>query len=244
MHYRSIFVSDVHLGSKDAKAQELENFLKLNTCECLYLVGDIIDGWKAQKNKLRWKNSHTGLLRHILKLSKNTKVIYLTGNHDEFLRVAVPYSIILGNIELHDQYEHVAVDGKKYLVVHGDLFDGITKLAPWLSYLGDKGYDFILTLNGKYNWIRHRLGFGYWSFSKFLKHQVKSAVDFIFKFENNITNYAALKGYTGVICGHIHHAEIKTINNIVYMNSGDWVESMSALVEHTDGHFELVLSTK
>jgi len=128
MHYRSIFVSDVHLGSKDAKAQELENFLKLNTCECLYLVGDIIDGWKAQKNKLRWKNSHTGLLRHILKLSKNTKVIYLTGNHDEFLRVAVPYSIILGNIELHDQYEHVAVDGKKYLVVHGDLFDGITKL--------------------------------------------------------------------------------------------------------------------
>ena len=243
MQYRSIFISDVHLGSKDAKAKELEAFLKANTCNTLYLVGDIIDGWKAQKNRLRWKPSHSKVITRILKIAKRTKVIYIAGNHDEFLRMIIPFNIVLGNLELHNQVDHIGVDGSRYLVVHGDLFDGITKLAPWLSFLGDKAYDVILNLNGKFNWVRHRLGFGYWSFSKFLKHRVKSAIDFVFEFEKNIAGYAKRKHYQGVVCGHIHHAEIKHIDGITYMNTGDWVESMTALVEHLDGRFEIVTYT-
>ena len=137
-------------------------------------------------------------------------------------------------------HTHIGVDGKKYLVVHGDLFDGITRLAPWLSFLGDKAYDFVLELNSRFNWIRHRMGFGYWSLSKFLKHKVKKAVDFMFKFEQNVTAYCKRKGFDGVICGHIHNAEIKMIDGIVYMNDGDWVESCTALVEHHDGRWEII----
>jgi len=134
----------------------------------------------------------------------------------------------------------MGVDGKKYMVVHGDLFDGITRLAPWLSFLGDRAYDFVLNLNSRFNWIRHRLGFGYWSLSKWLKHKVKKAVDFMFQFEKTITAYAKRKNYDGVICGHIHNAEIKNVNGIIYMNDGDWVESCTALVEHDDGRWEIL----
>jgi UDP-2,3-diacylglucosamine pyrophosphatase LpxH len=145
-----------------------------------------------------------------------------------------------GNIKIHNDIEHIGADGKRYLVVHGDLFDGITRLAPWLSFFGDKGYDLIISMNAKYNWIRHKFGFGYWSFSKYLKHRVKKAVDFIFKFEINISNHCKRKNYDGVICGHIHHAEIKEIDGVKYMNCGDWVESMTALVEHHDGRWEII----
>ena len=130
------------------------------------------------------------------------------------------------------------------MVVHGDLFDGITRLAPWLSFLGDRAYDFVLGLNSRFNWIRHRLGFGYWSLSQFLKHKVKKAIDFIFKFERTISDYCKKRGFDGVICGHIHHAEIKDVNGIIYMNDGDWVESCTALVEHHDGRWEIVTWTK
>lgn len=239
--YRTIFISDVHLGTKDCQAELLNNFLKHNSCETLYLVGDIIDAWKMQQNKLRWKQSHTNVVRRILGHSKrDTTVIYVAGNHDEFLRPMIPYAASFGKMQICNMFTHVGVDGKKYLVVHGDLFDGITRLAPWLSFLGDKAYDFVLTLNSRFNWIRHRLGFGYWSLSKFLKHRVKKAVDFMFKFEENIAAYCKRKGYDGVICGHIHNAEIKTVNDIVYMNDGDWVESCTALVEHHDGRWEIV----
>lgn len=239
--YRTIFISDIHLGSKDCKAEYLSNFLKHNTCDTLYLVGDIIDAWKIQQNKLRWKQSHTNIVRRILGHSKRgTNVIYVAGNHDEFLRPMIPYAANFGKIKICNQTIHEGLDGKHYLVVHGDLFDGITRLAPWLSFLGDKAYDFILTINSRFNWIRHRLGFGYWSLSKFLKQKVKKAVDFIFKFEENITQYCKRKGYDGIICGHIHTAEIKTINNIVYMNDGDWQESCTALVEHHNGTWEII----
>jgi UDP-2,3-diacylglucosamine pyrophosphatase LpxH len=154
------------------------------------------------------------------------------------------YKLAFGRIEIHNQYEHLGVDGKRYLVTHGDLFDGITRLAPWLAFLGDKAYDFILSLNSKYNWIRHRLGFGYFSLSKYLKHRVKKAVDFIFQFERNLAEYCKKRGFDGVICGHIHHAEIKTIDGIIYMNDGDWVESLTALVEHVDGRWEILTYTK
>ena len=243
--YRSIFISDVHLGTRDCKAEALNNFLKHNSCESLYMIGDIIDAWKIQQNKWRWKQSHTNVVRRVLGHAKRgTRVIYVAGNHDEFLRPMIPYGFSFGMIEIHNQIEHIGADGKHYLVVHGDLFDGITRLAPWLSFLGDKAYDVILSLNSRVNWIRHRMGFGYFSLSKFLKHKVKKAVDFIFQFEKNLAGYCKKRGFDGVICGHIHHAEIKLIDGVVYMNDGDWVESCTALVEHHDGRWEIVTWTK
>lgn len=240
--YRTIFISDIHLGTRDCKADLLNNFLKHNSCETLYLVGDIIDGWKVQQNKLKWKQSHSNVIRRILGLAKHgTKVIYIAGNHDEFLRPMLGLGISFGKISIHNQYEHIGQDGKRYLVSHGDLFDGITRLAPWIGFVGDKAYDAILIINNKFNWFRHKLGFGYWSLSKFLKHKVKKAVDFMFKFEINMTDYARKRGFDGVISGHIHHAEIKEINGIIYMNDGDWVESCTALVETHDGSWEIIL---
>jgi len=243
--YRSIFISDVHLGTKDSQAGKLNNFLKHNTCDTLYLVGDIIDAWRIQQNKWRWKQSHTNVVRRILGHAKRgTRVVYIAGNHDEFLRPMIPYGFSFGLIEIHNQIEHIGADGKHYLVTHGDLFDGITRLAPWLGFLGDKAYDFILYLNGKFNWVRHKMGFGYWSLSKYLKYKVKKAVDFMFQFERNLADYCKKRGFDGVICGHIHHAEIKEINSVMYMNDGDWVESCTALVEHHSGIWEIVTWTK
>ncbi len=243
--YRSIFISDVHLGTRDCQADKLNNFLKHNTCDTLYLVGDIIDAWKIQQNNWRWKQSHTNVVRRVLGHAKRgTRVIFIAGNHDEFLRPMIPYGFSFGLIEIVNQTEHIGADGKHYLVTHGDLFDGITRLAPWLAFLGDKAYDFVLSLNNKFNWIRRRMGFGYFSLSKFLKHKVKRAVDFMFKFEENLAAYCKKRGFDGVICGHIHHAEIKEINGVMYMNDGDWVESCTALVEHWNGRWEIITWTK
>ena len=243
--YRSIFISDVHLGTRDCQADRLNNFLKHNTCDTLYLVGDIIDAWKIQQNKWRWRQSHTNVVRRILGHAKRgTRVIFIAGNHDEFLRPMIPFGISFGLIEIANQVEHVGADGRRYLVTHGDMFDGITRLAPWLSFLGDKAYDFVLDLNSRFNAVRRRLGLGYWSLSRYLKHRVKKAVDFIFEFERNLAVYCKKKGYDGVICGHIHHAEIKEIDDVIYMNDGDWVESCTALVEHHNGSWEIVTWTQ
>ena len=239
--YRSIFISDIHLGTRDCKAEALNNFLKHNTCETLYLVGDVIDAWKIQQNKWRWKQSHTNVVRRIMGHAKRgTRVVYVAGNHDEFLRPLIPLGIGFGLIEVVNQTEHIGADGRHYLVTHGDLFDGITRLAPWLAFLGDKLYDFVLDLNSRFNWIRHRMGFGYWSLSKYLKHRVKKAADFMFQFERNLAAYCRKRGYDGVICGHVHNAEIKRIDGIVYMNDGDFVESISALVETHNGDWILI----
>jgi UDP-2,3-diacylglucosamine pyrophosphatase LpxH len=235
----------VHLGTKDCKAELLNNFLKHNSCETLYLIGDIIDGWRISQNKWRWKQSHTNVVRRILGHAKRgSRVVYIAGNHDEFLRPLIPYGLSFGKIEICNHCEHIGVDGKRYMVVHGDMFDGITRLAPWLSFLGDKAYDFVLNLNTTFNSIRHRLGFGYWSLSRYLKRKVKKAVDFVFKFEDNLAKYCRRKGYDGIICGHIHTAEIKEIEGITYMNDGDWVESCTALVEHMDGRWEIITWNK
>ena len=243
--YRSIFISDVHLGTRDCKAEALNNFLKHNTCETLYLVGDIIDAWRIQQNKWRWKQSHTNVVRRVMGHAKRgTRVVYVAGNHDEFLRPLIPLGIGFGLIEVVNQAEHIGVDTKHYLVTHGDLFDGITRLAPWLAFLGDKAYDFVLGLNSKFNWLRHRMGFGYWSLSKYLKSRVKKAADFVFQFEKNLVGYCRKRGYDGVICGHIHHAEIRDVDGIMYMNDGDWVESMTALVENHNGSWAIVTWTK
>jgi UDP-2,3-diacylglucosamine pyrophosphatase LpxH len=242
--YRSIFISDVHLGTRDSQAAKLNNFLKHNTCETLYLVGDIIDAWKIQQNKWRWKQSHTNVVRRVLGHAKRgTRVVYVAGNHDEFLRPMIPYGFSFGLVEIHNQTEHIGADGKHYLVTHGDLFDGITRLAPWLAFLGDKLYDLVLDWNSRFNWVRHKLGFGYWSLSKYLKHKVKKASDFMFQFERNLAGYCKKRGFDGVICGHIHHAEIKEIDGVTYMNDGDWVESCTALVEHHNGTWEIITWT-
>ena len=233
------------MGTKDSKADQLNNFLKNNSCENLFLVGDIIDGWKIQKNRFRWKQSHSNVVRRILGLAKHgTSVFYIAGNHDEFLRPMIGLGISFGKISIYNQYSFDGIDGKKYLIVHGDMFDGITRLSPWLGFFGDRAYDIVLELNNNFNWVRRKFGFGYWSLSKYLKHKVKKAVDFMFQFEVNISNYCIKRGFDGVIAGHIHHPEIKEINGITYMNSGDWVESMSALVEHHDGRWEIVTWTK
>jgi len=189
-NYRSIFISDIHLGTNDCKAELLCNFLKHNSANTIYLVGDIIDGWKIQSNNWRWKKSHTTVIHQILKKAKKgIKVVYVAGNHDEFLRPMLPYNISFGNIEFVNKFDHIGVDDKKYIVIHGDIFDGISKIAPWLSFIGDRGYDLLLLLNNKFNWLRHKLGFGYWSVSKYIKHKVKGAVNFIFEFENNLVDY-------------------------------------------------------
>jgi UDP-2,3-diacylglucosamine pyrophosphatase LpxH len=209
------------LGTKDSQAEKLNNFLKHNSCDTLYLVGDIIDAWRIQQNKWRWKQSHTNVVRRVLGHAKRgTRVVYIAGNHDEFLRPMIPYGFSFGLIEIHNQIEHIGADGKHYLVVHGDMFDGITRLAPWIAFLGDKGYDVILSFNSKFNWIRHRFGFGYFSLSQYLKTKVKKAVDFIFHFEKNLAIYCKKRGYDGVICGHIHHAEIKDIDVFYTLTHG------------------------
>ena len=243
--YRTICISDIHLGTRDCKAEALNNFLKHNTCDILYLIGDIIDAWKIQQNKWRWQQSHTNVVRRILGHAKrDTRVIYIAGNHDEFLRPMIPYGISFGQIEIANQAEHLGADGRRYLITHGDLFDGITRLAPWLGFLGDRAYDFVLMLNNKFNWLRRKMGFGYWSLSRYLKHRVKKAVDFMFQFERNLAAYCRKRGFDGVICGHIHHAEIKEIDGVMYMNDGDWVESCTALVEHHDGRWEIITWTQ
>jgi UDP-2,3-diacylglucosamine pyrophosphatase LpxH len=239
--YRTIAISDVHLGTRDCKADQLNNFLKHNTCETMYLVGDIIDAWKIQQNRWRWRQSHSNVIRRILGHAKrNTRIIYVAGNHDEFLRPLIPYGIGFGHIEIVNQAEHAGIDGKRYLVTHGDLFDGITRLAPWISFMGDRAYDFVLTLNSRFNWLRHRMGFGYWSLSQYLKRRVKKAVDFIFQFERNLAAYCKKRGFDGVISGHVHNPEIKEIDGIMYMNDGDFVESISALVETHEGDWILI----
>jgi UDP-2,3-diacylglucosamine pyrophosphatase LpxH len=238
--YKTICISDLHLGTKDCKAHLLNNFLKHHTCDNLFLIGDIIDGWKIQQNKWVWKQSHTNVINSLLKYSKQgVKVTYVTGNHDEFLRPFVN-QFSLGSIDICNQAEYTDIDGNKLLITHGDMFDGITDMAKWISLLGDSAYDFVLWLNNHFNYIRHKFGFGYWSLSKYLKHKVKGAVGFVFKFEDNVTQYAHRRGFDGVICGHIHTPEIKKVNGVIYMNDGDWVESCSALVEHEDGLWEII----
>lgn len=241
-NYKSIFISDVHLGTRDCKAPELLDFLKHNKCNTLYLVGDILDFWKVRQNKWYWNQHHSNVVLKILKLAKKgTRVVYIAGNHDEYFRPLMPFGINFGDVEICNQIEHIGVDGNRYLVIHGDCFDGISALVPWLSVLGDKGYDLLLSLNNNFNYFRRKLGFGYWSLSAYIKSKVKTAVSFIFEFENNIVDYCKKRKFSGIICGHIHTLDIKEIDGIAYFNCGDWVESCSAIVENLDGTWEAIL---
>jgi len=236
--YRSIFISDVHLGTKDCKAQQLAEFLKFSTCEQMYLVGDIFDGWRM-KSGVFWHKSFNRVIRNILKLSKNgVPVYYITGNHDEFLRKYANSQF--DNIRLVNRATHTSTDGKRYLIIHGDQFEGVTHCSRILKYVGDVGYIFLMFLNRIFNTVRARAGYGHWSFAAFLKKHIKRAKEYIHDYEIAVARSAKKQGFDGVICGHIHQAAMKSINGIDYFNTGDWVESCTAIVEHHEGKFELI----
>jgi UDP-2,3-diacylglucosamine pyrophosphatase LpxH len=209
--------------------------------ENLYLVGDIIDGWRL-KRKFYWMQSHTNVIRRILTASKrSTKVIYVIGNHDDVFRGLLPFDMWFGNIELVNQCRHQGINGKTYMVIHGDIFDGVLRnKLQWLYHLGDFLYNILLDVNILVSKIRNLFGLPHWSLSAYLKHKTKEAVSYLANFEELITEYCAKQKADGVICGHIHHADIKTVNGIEYMNDGDWVESCTALVEHYDGKWEII----
>ncbi len=237
-HYKTIVVSDVHLGTKDSKAKELVRFLKKSTCETLILNGDIIDGWRLKRGG-KWKKKHTRFFRLIFRLIEKTKtrVIYVRGNHDDFLDHLIPFD--LGNLSIVKEYS-IRSNGKKLWVVHGDIFDSVTSNMAWLAKLGDVGYTMLLWLNKIYNNWRIKRGLPYYSLSKVIKAKVKQAVSYISDYEKELVAFAQKRHFDGVICGHIHHPAIIDFKGIMYYNSGDWVESLSALVEDFDGNWSIM----
>jgi len=236
--FRTIWISDTHLGTAGCQAEMLLDFLKSTDCETLYLVGDIIDGWQLRKGWY-WPPRHNDIVRCVLKKAKHgTRVIYVPGNHDEAFRDYV--GLNLGGVELAQEALHTTADGRKLLILHGDEFDGIVMYARWLAFLGDHAYTLLLKVNGVLNRIRKRMGLPYWSLSSELKKRVKNAVQFISSFEQAVAHAAVERGANGVVCGHIHTAEIRKIGDVTYYNDGDWVESCTALVEHADGRMRIV----
>jgi len=234
---RTVWISDLHLGTSGAQAEALSQFLKTTSCERLYLVGDVIDGWRL-KARTYWPQAHTDVIRRILtKAKRGCRVVLVTGNHDEFLR---RYSdLVLGNIELADEAVHVTADGRRLLVIHGDQYDHVVQVHKWAAVLGDKGYTLLLGCNRWFNRLRAMFGYGYWSLSARIKQRVKGAVNYIWAFEDAVARDADRRDFDGVVCGHIHYGEIRSIGEVAYFNCGDWVESCTALVEHHDGRIEL-----
>jgi UDP-2,3-diacylglucosamine pyrophosphatase LpxH len=238
LNFRTIWISDVHLGTPGCQADYLLDFLKTHESETLYLVGDILDGWHLRKGWY-WPQTHNDVVQKILRKGrKGTRVVFIPGNHDESVRQFIGLSF--GEIEVHEDAIHTLANGKRLWVTHGDLFDGVMQHARWLAYVGDSAYTLILKLNRWFNAIRVRMGLPYWSLSQYLKHQVKNAVNFISAFEHVMTEEARRRECDGVVCGHIHKAEIREINGILYANDGDWVESLTALVEDFDGNLRII----
>ncbi|MRG72053.1 UDP-2,3-diacylglucosamine diphosphatase [Alphaproteobacteria bacterium HT1-32] len=236
--YRAIWISDIHLGTRGCKAEFLLDFLKYTESEYLYLVGDIIDIWRLRRNWY-WMQTHNDVIQKLLrKARKGTRLYYIPGNHDEKLRDFGKHRF--GRVTVMNEAIHVAADGKRYLVMHGDQYDAVVLYARWLALTGDWAYNLLLAINHHYNIARRALGFGYWSLSAYLKHKVKDAVDFISHFEDAVVDEARSRDLDGVICGHIHTAALKDIDGITYANDGDWVESCTALVEHMDGRLEII----
>lgn len=236
--YRAVWISDVHLGFRGCSADFLLDFLRSTECEYLYLVGDIIDMW-AMKKRPYWPQAHNNVIRCILGKAKHeTRVVYVPGNHDELIRDYEGMSF--GNVLISSEVVHTRADGKRLLVLHGDQFDAVVKCSKALALIGSKVYDWLLRANHLVNWTRRKLGFPYWSLAAFLKHKVKNAVQYIGNFEQAVAYEAERQGVDGVVCGHIHRAEITLIGDVIYCNCGDWVESCTALVEHFDGSMELL----
>jgi UDP-2,3-diacylglucosamine pyrophosphatase LpxH len=236
--YRSLFISDLHLGTRGAQADALLEFLRECEAQTIYLVGDIVDGWRL-RSAWYWPQSHNDVVQKLLrKARKGTRVVYVPGNHDEFLRGF--YGTHFGCIEVCETAVHEAADGRRYLVVHGDVFDMVVRHAKWLAYLGDWAYEIALALSIRINWMRRRLGFTYWSLSAWAKLKVKNAVSYIGRYEEVLAAEAARHAVDGVICGHIHCAAMRDFDGFTYINTGDWVESCTAVVEHEDGRMEII----
>lgn len=235
---RTVWISDLHLGTPGCQAKALLDFLRDVECETLYLVGDIIDGWQLRRSWY-WPQAHNDVVQKLLrKARKGTRVIFIPGNHDEFARKYLTHNF--GGVEVMEEAMHVTADGKRLWITHGDLYDGVIQCARWLAIMGDLAYEFTLKANRWFNRIRAKCGLPYWSLSRYLKHKVKRAVSYINEFENAVAREARKRGAHGVVCGHIHHAEIREIDGILYCNDGDWVESLTALVEHFDGRLEII----
>ncbi|MDB5941311.1 MAG: UDP-2,3-diacylglucosamine hydrolase [Ramlibacter sp.] len=238
MRYRAIFISDLHLGTPGCQARELLDFLRTCDSDYLYLVGDIVDGWQLRR-RWYWPQAHNDVVQKLLRRArKGCQVIYVPGNHDEFARQFGGNHF--GGIEVREETVHLTADGRQLWVVHGDYFDGVIQCAKWLAYLGDNLYEFTLRLNRHLNRLRGRLGLPYWSLSAYLKGKVKKALNYVTDFEAAVAAEARRRGHQGVVCGHIHRAEMREIDGTLYCNDGDWVESGTALVEHFDGRLELL----
>lgn len=238
LRVRTVWISDLHLGTPGCQAQALLDFLRDVECDTLYLVGDIIDGWQLRR-QWYWPQTHNDVVQKLLrKARKGTRVVFVPGNHDEFARKYLGHNF--GGIDVVEECVHELADGRRLWVTHGDLFDGVIQHAKWLAYLGDHAYEFTLKLNRYLNSCRARLGLPYWSLSRYLKLKVKRAVSYVGDFEAAVAREARARGLQGVVCGHIHHAEMRTIDGVLYCNDGDWVESLTALVEHVDGRLALI----
>jgi UDP-2,3-diacylglucosamine pyrophosphatase LpxH len=238
VRYRAIFLSDVHLGTRSAQADALLDFLKHTEADVIYLVGDIVDFWRVRRGPY-WPQPHNDVLQKLLrKARKGTHIVFIPGNHDECLRDYC--GAHFGGVEICRDAVHTTVAGRRYIVMHGDEFDVVVRYARWLAFLGDRGYELALWTNRPLNWVRRHLGFGYWSLSAFLKARVKSAVAFIGEYEEALAEVARRHQADGVICGHIHHAEMREIDGILYCNDGDWVESCTALIEAHDGALSII----
>jgi len=238
LRFRTIWISDTHLGTPGCQAAALIEFLRRTDSQYLYLVGDIVDGWQL-KRRWYWHQLHNDVIQKVLrKARKGTAVVYIPGNHDEAARHYL--GLALGGIVICDEAIHTTADGRRLLVTHGDLFDGVIQCARWLALLGDVMYAFTLRLNRHLNALRARLGLPYWSLSQYLKHRVKNAVGYIMAFEEALAAEARRRGLDGVVCGHIHRAEVRDIDGVLYCNDGDWVESLTALVETSEGELRIL----
>lgn len=238
LYFRSVFISDIHLGTRGCQAEILLDFLKNMNCEQLYLVGDIVDGWRMKRG-WHWPQSHNDVVQKLLRHArKGVAVTYVPGNHDEKIRDFC--GVHFGGVVVARETIHETADGRRFLVMHGDEFDAVVRLAPWLAKTGDLAYRAAIRINTLFNRIRRRLGLPYWSLSAFLKIRVKNALQFIDNYETAVAAEAKRRGVDGIICGHIHKAEMRQIHGVAYMNDGDWVESCTALVEHFDGRFEIL----
>lgn len=236
--YRTIFLSDIHLATRGCKAEFLIDFLRHHDSERLYLVGDIFDGWQM-KRSLYWPQSHNDVVQKFLrKVRKGTMVYYLPGNHDEGMRGYA--GMQFGGVTVLKDTIHETADGRRLLVLHGDQFDGVVLNARWLSFLGSSAYDLALSINNGFNAVRRRLGFPYWSLSNFLKQKVKRAVEYLTNFQSALIQEARRRELDGVICGHVHNAEIRFADGFLYCNCGDWVENCTAIAEHMDGRLEIL----
>ncbi|HZN46077.1 MAG TPA: UDP-2,3-diacylglucosamine diphosphatase [Ramlibacter sp.] len=236
--YRSVFISDLHLGTAGCQAGPLLDFLRSHTSDHLFLVGDIVDGWQLRK-RWYWPQAHNDVVQKLLRRArKGCRVVYVPGNHDEFARQFVGHHF--GGIEVVAEAVHVTATGQRLWVIHGDHFDGVIQCAKWLAHVGDTLYEFTLRMNRHLNLLRGRLGLPYWSLSAYLKHKVKKALNYVTDYETAVAHEARRRGHQGVVCGHIHRAEMRRIDGVLYCNDGDWVESRTALVEHHDGRLELV----